>query len=268
MAILCSSNLTFRVEYPLFFCFSWKFVHRLDIMIEKGGYMLLSHLNEIHTTPLGSQRIQRNLLLECNDVVLWCKDKIQKESAQITRHGKNWYIDVDGCKICVNASNYVIITAHSTRNIIKISKHPEYIEKAASWFSSKWHIDVEQYKESMKNKKGIPQWYVMVNEDEKIIAGCGVIENDFHERLDLTPDLCALYVEEKYRNQEIARYLLNYVRNEAYKMGFEKIYLVTDHISFYERYGWKHCCDVKDGRMYEIKTKMEVCYGRIDQKDC
>lgn len=230
--------------------------------------MLLEHIHEIHTTPMGLERIKRNLLLECDDVVLWCQQKIQKESARIKRRGKNWYIDVDDCKICINASNYTIITAHSTLNVINISQHSEYIEKAALWFSSKWHIDVEKYKESMQNHRGVPQWYIILNEDNKIIAGCGIIENDFHERIDLSPNLCGLHVEEKYRNQGIARYLLNYVRNEAYKMGYQKIYLVTDHTSFYEKYGWHHCCDVKDGRMYEIKTKLEVCYGRINKKDC
>ena len=37
-------------------------------------------------------------------------------------------------------------------------------------------------------------WYLcMLN--NQIIAGVGVIENDFHDRKDLTPNICAMYVE-------------------------------------------------------------------------
>ena len=49
----------------------------------------------------------------------------------------------------------------------------------------------------MERKTGITQWYVIVDGQRNIIAGAGVIENDFHDRKDLTPDLCALFVEER-----------------------------------------------------------------------
>ena len=49
----------------------------------------------------------------------------------------------------------------------------------------------------MERKTGITQWYVIVDGQRNIIAGAGVIENDFHDRKDLTPNLCALFVEER-----------------------------------------------------------------------
>ena len=56
----------------------------------------------------------------------------------------------------------------------------------------------------MSGEKGaVPQWYVVVQGD-KIIAGLGVIENDFHDRKDLSPNVCAVYVEEAYRCRGIA----------------------------------------------------------------
>ena len=42
--------------------------------------------------------------------------------------------------------------------------------------------------------------------NDKVIGGLGVIENDFHDRKDLTPNICAVYTEEEYRN--ICRRLL------------------------------------------------------------
>ena len=76
---------------------------------------LLSNIERIHTTELGVVRIKRNLSLDTNEVVEWCVNKIKSPNAMITRSGKNWYVDVDGCTITVNAYSYTIITAHKNK---------------------------------------------------------------------------------------------------------------------------------------------------------
>ena len=73
---------------------------------------LLKNLSKLHTTELGIVRIKRNLSLDTENGVELCKDKILSTNAIITRNGKNWYINVDGCTITVNAHSYTIITAH------------------------------------------------------------------------------------------------------------------------------------------------------------
>ena len=76
--------------------------------------ILLDNLSAIHTTPMGADRIRRNLSLgqEVEDIVAWCRDKICKKEREIIRKGKNWYCKIDGCIITVNAYSYTIITAH------------------------------------------------------------------------------------------------------------------------------------------------------------
>lgn len=76
---------------------------------------LLNNLDQLHTTESGVFRIQRNLSLDTNDVVEWCRDKIKSLNADISRKGKNWYISVDNCVITVNAYSYTIITAHKAK---------------------------------------------------------------------------------------------------------------------------------------------------------
>ena len=76
---------------------------------------LLNNLDKLHTTQLGIVRIKRNLDLQCEDVVAWCRDNINSAQAQITRKGKNWYITVSQSIITVNAHSYTIITAHKER---------------------------------------------------------------------------------------------------------------------------------------------------------
>lgn len=76
---------------------------------------LLSNIDKLHTTELGIGRIKKNLSLNTNDVVEWCKTKIQSMDARITRNGKNWYVDIDDSILTVNAHSYTIITAHKKK---------------------------------------------------------------------------------------------------------------------------------------------------------
>jgi N-acetylglutamate synthase-like GNAT family acetyltransferase len=146
----------------------------------------------------------------------------------------------------------------SVMNIIRLANHPELVEQAASWFSSKWSIEVEAYRDSIKtsisHKEGIPQCYVILDDNQNIIAGVGIIENDFHSRKDLMPNLCALYVDNAYRKQNLARQLLDFARADIKKMGFEQLYLITDLNDFYERCGWKFLTlvDTDDGEMIKM----------------
>ena len=79
---------------------------------------LLDNIEKLHTTPMGVERIRRNLSLgdDVKDVVAFCSQKILTPTANITRQGKNWYVKIDGCIITVNAYSYTIITAHSQKN--------------------------------------------------------------------------------------------------------------------------------------------------------
>ena len=60
---------------------------------------LLKNLNRLHTTRLGLECIKRNLSLDTDDVIDWCKIKINSANTVITRNGKNRYANVDGCTI-------------------------------------------------------------------------------------------------------------------------------------------------------------------------
>ena len=135
---------------------------------------------------------------------------------------------------------------------------PDLKEYAADWFHTKWGVPKEAYLDCMdaylrgKTELG---WYLCLEED-RIVGGMGVVENDFHNRKDLSPNICAVYTEEAYRNQGIAGNLLNMTVNDLSQKGITPVYLVTDHVGFYERYGWEFLCMVQgDGesemsRMY------------------
>ena len=88
-----------------------------------------------------------------------------------------------------------------TYHILSLTDHPEMMPQMAHWFHEKWGIPLDAYLDSMNeclnSKSAVPRWYVALC-DREIVGGVGVIENDFHDRPDLTPNVRALYVEETH----------------------------------------------------------------------
>ena len=150
------------------------------------------------------------------------------------------------------------MTRNEELEYITLRDRPELMEAAAEWFHSKWRVPKSAYLECMSaflSGETEYGWYLCLDRG-RIIAGMGVIENDFHDRKDLTPNVCAVYTEEAYRGRGIAGRLLNTVVEDMRAKGVSPVYLVTDHTGFYERYGWEFLCMVQgDGepdmtRMY------------------
>ena len=120
-------------------------------------------------------------------------------------------------------------------------------EEAATWFHDKWGVPREAYLECMEaylNDETEYGWYLCID-GERIVGGLGVIANDFHNRKDLTPNVCAVYTEKEYRCRGIAGKLLDMVVEDLKSKGITPIYLITEHTDFYERYGWEFLCMVQ-----------------------
>ena len=125
--------------------------------------------------------------------------------------------------------------------ILCLSDCPERIGKTAAWFHEKWGVPEEAYRESMEEscrRSPVPRWYLALD-GERIVGGLGVIENDYHPRRDLAPNLCAVYTEPDCRGRGIAGRLIRLACAEQMAAGTKALYLLTDHTGFYERYGWE-----------------------------
>ena len=141
---------------------------------------------------------------------------------------------------------------------VTLRERPEFMEAAAQWFHTKWGVPKKAYLECMDSylKHETEYGWFLCLDEENIIGGLGVIENDFHDRKDLSPNICAVYTEAEYRCQGIAGRLLNMAVSDLKEKGITPVYLLTDHTGFYERYGWEFLCMVQgDGepemsRMY------------------
>lgn len=130
-------------------------------------------------------------------------------------------------------------------NIISVKENPEYKDKAIQYFQSKWASEdsLMVYEDCINNcittTNPLPQWYLLEN-DGNIIGCAGLITNDFISRMDLYPWVCALYIEKVYRGNDYGSLLLDKAKEDAKSGGFSHLYLCTDHIGYYEKYGFTH----------------------------
>lgn len=168
--------------------------------------------------------------------------------------------ELHACKTlgAITANNPAALQNLCGYTFLTLRERPELKEPAAAWFHSKWGVPQEAYLECMNaylNRETENGWYLCL-EGDRIVGGLGVIENDFHDRKDLAPNVCAVYTEETCRGRGIAGRLLNLAVEDMRSKGVSPLYLVTDHTGFYERYGWEFLCMVQgDGepdltRMY------------------
>jgi N-acetylglutamate synthase-like GNAT family acetyltransferase len=147
-------------------------------------------------------------------------------------------------------------------NIISIRKHPEYKDQAIRYFQSKWpgvfpKIYEDCINHSLVSMNPLPQWYLLEKESETI--GCaGLITNDFVSRMDLYPWACAIFVDERHRGNNYGSLLIDKAKADSQKAGFESLFLCTDHVGYYEKFGFVYIGQGyhpwgAESRIYECK---------------
>jgi len=128
-------------------------------------------------------------------------------------------------------------------NIMSIRENPEFLEKTIAYFQSKWSVLPVIYDDCIRHTitatAPLPQWYLLIKGDE--VIGCtGLVTNDFISRMDLYPWVCGVFIEEEHRGNAYASLLLEKAKEDTAKAGFTHLYLSTDHIGFYEKYGFEY----------------------------
>ncbi len=129
--------------------------------------------------------------------------------------------------------------------IVSIREHPEYAERAIAWFQRTWAnpASAPVYQDCITHcptaTGPLPQWYLLLDTQDRILGGAGLIPNDFISRMDLYPWVCALFIEPEHRGQAYGSLLLEKARQDARAAGFDNLYLASDHVGYYEKYGFQ-----------------------------
>lgn len=128
--------------------------------------------------------------------------------------------------------------------IISIRQNPAYKDKAIQYFQDHWKsvwpiIYEDAISHAVQAKNDLPQWYLLQMEEE--VIGCaGLITNDFISRGDLYPWLCGLFIHEHHRGHAYSSLLIDKAKADAKKFGYKDLYLCTDHVGLYEKFGFQY----------------------------
>jgi len=88
---------------------------------------------------------------------------------------------------------------------------------------------------------------------DNLVGFISLFPTDGEERKDLTPWYATMYVKKEYRGKGYSKILNDALLNYAKEKGYQKIYLKTDLINYYEKFGAIYLEDLKNGeKLYYI----------------
>ena len=150
--------------------------------------------------------------------------------------------------------------------IYNLKDRPEFIEEVATltqkeWgqagltkeqFNNKVIKKIEKIKNSFENK-----FYckLILVENNTLIGFISIFPTDGEERKDLSPWYATMFVKEEYRGNGYSKILNNAILSEARKRGFRKLYLKTDLVNYYEKFGAVYLDELRNGeKLYCIEV--------------
>lgn len=148
--------------------------------------------------------------------------------------------------------------------IYDIKERKEFLEEIAILTQRQWgnkQLSEDEY--NLKIKKKIDEMIDNLNnpfycklillDDDKLLGFVSIFPTDGKERLDLTPWYATMYVKEEYRGLGYSKILNEAILKDAKKRSFKKIYLKTDLINYYEKFGFTYLEDLSNGeKLYFI----------------
>lgn len=149
-----------------------------------------------------------------------------------------------------------------------LCNNPKFHETVSNWIykefvvKSNSKMSLEKVLEYFSNTKtdSFPITLIALL-DNKCAGTITLFENDLKTQDSLRPWLGSLFVEPTYRNRGIAEKLINQLVNITRDLGYEKLYLRTEHASeYYKARNWVSLGNATDekGQNTEIFCKQTV----------
>lgn len=124
--------------------------------------------------------------------------------------------------------------------VLKIENHSvrwnELIDFAenCSWIAGR-HLA------SMMKENTFEEWesvFAAVSEG-KIVGFCTFLKTDYYPENRYSPWISSIFVDEAYHGNRISEKMIDRVILYAGEQGFQKVYIPSDMIGFYEKYGFR-----------------------------
>ncbi|QDU34644.1 hypothetical protein KS4_27150 [Poriferisphaera corsica] len=143
------------------------------------------------------------------------------------------------------------------------------LDDAINYIHTKWggESNFNFYQNAIRHSSttALPQFFIMLDDappSNQTIIGCSaLLTNDLISRQDLYPWMACLFIEESHRGRALGNLLSERAVTAAHAAGYPNIYLYTDHVGLYEKYGWTHHTDAYnpfEATPYRVYTKSTV----------
>ena len=142
--------------------------------------------------------------------------------------------------------------------IYNIKDKQEYLKEIAELTQKEWGSGTNSIEEfNAKIDKKINKIISNLNnpnycklillQDNTLVGFISIFPHDCDERPDLSPWYATMYVKEEFRGNGYSKLLNDTILKEAKSRGFTKIYLKTDLINYYEKFGANYIETLKSG---------------------
>lgn len=149
---------------------------------------------------------------------------------------------INGAKTAIYYAPDAMAEPGANIAIQSIWECPERRETFIAYVTEEWapvkNIVISQMEKSLMAKNGLPLTFLMIKND-RIIGFYQLIEQELLDRKDLSPWIAPLFIDKRERGHALGAVLLEHARKTAGRLGYPKVYLTTDHIRYYEKYGFR-----------------------------
>lgn len=133
----------------------------------------------------------------------------------------------------------------------------EYIKLCSmEWGDNKTNKEMEEYVEKKKEKIKIEDKVILVLglfDTSELVGFISLFKYDGDERKDLTPWYATMYVKRQYRGKGYSKVLNDALIEEALNLGYNRLYLKSSLINYYEKFGAIYMKDLECGeKLYYI----------------
>ena len=150
--------------------------------------------------------------------------------------------------------------------IYNLKDNIKYLDEVATLEFEEWADNKEYNKEARINKKknGIIEKFsdddfcklILVDKDN-LIGFISIFSQDCEECEELTPWYATMYVKKEYRGKGYSRILNDAILKEARNRNYERIYLKTTLINYYEKFGAEFIKKLDNGeKIYKFELML------------
>ena len=146
-------------------------------------------------------------------------------------------------------------------NLHNIIEQKQWIDKirACDWSAAKFLANLLE-QDKFHEVLGEGNLFLMV-EEENVVAFCTLTRKDCIDDDSLFPWIGFVFTSQEYRGQRYSGVVIDYACNKAKEQGFDTVYLATDHIGLYEKYGFSYIESRMDGYNEMSRIYCRKLYG-------